>query len=169
MATPPKPGIGEIKSKEHVQVEKQRDRYRAMFEGWRTIGEAMLGVAFGYNMRGMQEIPPIELLEAINNPREGANVIGTLRDSLLGQAWRVRGREGTGTCDYPLCEHRDSAGVPLSLVMLRVPRKREGSLGFGTDGQRFDTAGQLRAHDGECLTWAHWIAARSLAGRIKVA
>lgn len=173
------PGIGEIKSKEHVHAEEQRERFRAIFEGWRAIAEVLLTAAIGYNMRGMHEIPPIELLDAINNPREGADMVGTMRDALLGQAWRARGHVGTGTCDYPLCSaDRRGTRRPLIEIKLYVPRpsNREGSLGFGQDGGRLDFMAALRvcgnASDGEaseCYAWGSWIRARAREGRIKVA
>jgi hypothetical protein len=156
----------------------------AQRDGWREIGEVLIRIAFGWEMSGFGAVPPKELLDAVrgadpklaDEPKPDPNrldvaiappaddeVLGRLRDGLLGRAWRVRGPKGYGTCDYPLCDKRGK-GVPLQNVILQIPDP-------AVPGQLIMRS-PLRVCSGddgkECQTWGGWVASRARAGKIQV-
>jgi hypothetical protein len=165
--------------------------YRVQREGWRQIAEALITVGLGYEMRGFGDNPPTEVLEAFGIAIAGVTptaeetakfgsaaatsdeAIGAIRDALFGRAWRVRGSQGKGQCDYPLCPNRDdriAKKQPFALVdvQLATPDGDGATLHVcAANGHEVSMGRNITAH--ECSRWAAWVQQRAATGRIAVA
>jgi hypothetical protein len=147
----------DIRSSEIARLRAQIDRLTIARDGWHKIGAALMATAIGAPLGGFSiNAPPIDLLEGLDSG--GSDFVARMRDAMLGRAWRVRGSQGEGTCDYPLCPNRDRthlAGRPFAKVEI------------GTVG----TQARLNVCNGsdrECHAWALWVQQRAATGRIEI-
>ncbi len=152
---------------------------------WRALANALLAAAFGGDLGSPSDkaahlgmwhaTPPAEFTDAL---REGQGDIAEIvRAAMMGRAWKVRGRDGEGGCDYPLCRHRQRTAMERAE---RGPRAGHGSgmLDFPLAGGARLTVcqagpvpnAQTRSApwttDAECETWARWVAARVASGAV---
>lgn len=185
---------GKLEGKAEVAEAEQKlsETYKVQREGWRAIAEALIAIGMGYEMRGFGDNPPREILDDLlgttetvtgpdtgkvetitTSPRADAQILESIRDSLVGRAWRVRGSQGAGTCDYPLCPNRAASRKPtghvdvpiVSGIKLHVCGANVATIA----GENGETAGSTKRELHECHRWAQWVEARARAGRIEVA
>lgn len=178
---------------------KLSDTHRVQRDGWKSIAEALIAIGMGYQMRGFGDTPPREILDDLIGgtetvtgkkivdgvekevtevrviaPRSDEEIIGAIRDSLMGRAWRVRGSQGAGTCDYPLCPNRNPRDLPEGLKRV-APGFVEIALVAGVKLHVCSSNLAIGATPSEhttvheCHRWAQWVSARAVAKRIEVA
>lgn len=173
--TKPKPLPGaqaiRITSPEIAFAEGKLHTAVAARDGWRKIAEALLAVAFGQEMRGFGDVPPYELLDGVRADDSNDATVAALRDALIGRAWRVRGKDGEGTCDYPLCPNRaHKRRVPLTEVAATfgAPHESVAEAFAAEASKRKNIVMRVCSAPGaECATWAQWVAARARGGTIQ--
>lgn len=165
---------GHAAGEAHVKAaeDKLSDTYKAQRDGWKKIAEALLAIGLGYEMRGFGDTPPVEILDSLSGGGETV-VLESIRDAMFGRAWRVRGSEGKGTCDYPLCPNRAeriASKQPFQLIDVRItpPDGTEATLHVCSSNVAEQEGGRtVMAH--ECARWATWVQQRAVTGRIDVA
>lgn len=152
-------------------------RAEAERAAWRELANILMAVAFDADIGSpdMQRqaigpwgaVPPSEVIDALRGAAPGSDLAETVRAAVLGRAWRMRGKVAEGTCDYPMCRHRPTT--------VEQRRDRAGSytrVGLRRPGESRDAASlnvcEARPTDSECVTWARWVAARFMAGRIQL-
>lgn len=164
----PTPGAAEIriKSPELAFLEGKLKSALTGLEGWRGIASALLAVAFGNELRGFGEVPPVELLAAVEDRSDDNATVCALRDALIGRAWRVRGKEGSGTCDYPLCPHRREKR-PLTAIPATFNVDPVNHIVTDSATATRITMNVCIGTGGECEAWARWVSARARAGTIQ--
>jgi hypothetical protein len=166
----PEDGSPELANRiELALAEHESDLSRASYqrEGWRKIGETLIAAAFGFEMRGFGDVPPIELLEAISEQKTEASALEALRDALIGRVWRVAGHKGYGTCDYPMCANR-GRGVALENRTITEAASLDLEAPAQRTALRVCVNGISTSLPGECGAWAEYVAARMRAGRVKI-
>lgn len=169
----PTPGAAEIriKSPEVAFMEGQAKTIATARDGWRHIAESLLSVAFSDEMRGFSDVPPTELLVAVQGGDDSNERVCSLRDALIGRAWRVRGSDARGVCDYPLCPTRKERRPLLDVPATFKPRQDAGVLAETLSADY--RPARIVMHvcsgplDNECQAWARWVAARAANGSIQ--
>lgn len=135
-------------------------------EGWQKIAESLLTAAFGSDMRGFSTVPPHEMLDAVNLTDPSDAVVEALSSAIIGRAWRARGKDAIGVCDYPLCKNR---GKHIALVKVGATFNAPKLLQDidRPDLKRKDITINVCGDASECHAWAQWVAARAKAGTIQ--